>query len=282
MSTRAPIPSTLDLQTETDEATPLWVKDATGKLVVRQTPPTKTFANSEQVSYHPEDTKFIGVPVPSRYTPPVAAHETTHAFQDTRNRYFRSALDAASTNPVTASERYGGVAGLKANGKKGIGEYNAEEQANMVRDLTAMNEQAVPTSPRMTPTQLQQYDDDKAVLENKVNQLKNIPVDDKPTWKQRVDDWMSNRRLGTPTSSATKFIQSRPLESMFPDKMPIPAPLPPPVSSVGMGSPVPSKLAASPENLASARERFIQATKARTPQPKSPAPNGIRHYIEFQ
>jgi hypothetical protein len=118
----------------------------------------------------------INVVNPGLFTPAVAAHEMTHNYQNSRNAAFVQNTQAMQpTTGNTSNYDYGGVAGLLSNPLKSIGNYNPEQQASMVQNLTQAQSQ-LPANP--TRAQLQQWDVTKNALERPIQQLKDIPPAD--------------------------------------------------------------------------------------------------------
>lgn len=102
-------------------------------------PGQQTIANGTTIASVTPGTGRIDVAQPSMYTPTVAAHESTHIFQGTRNGDFQRASQSLLPQGVQSAQDYdyGGVKGLQSNPLKSIGNYNPEQQARMVEDLTS-------------------------------------------------------------------------------------------------------------------------------------------------
>lgn len=133
----------------------------------------------------------ITVTQPNAYTPPMAAHEATHEFQDTRNGDFQRGTNAllADRSPQPSDYDYGGVAGVQAHPMKSVAQYNPEQQAMMVEDLTKAQD-ALPAHP--TRPQLQAWDNTKNTLERPIQQLKSVPAAD-TSLAGRADEWLASR-----------------------------------------------------------------------------------------
>lgn len=180
----------------------------------------------------------INVVNPSLYTKPIAAHEATHIFQNSRNGDFQRASDTLlPSGPLTtAAYDYGGVKGLQANPQKTIANYNPEQQAEMVEDLTAAQANL---KPHMSVPQLQQWDDTKNVLERPVRQLMAVPPQDK-SLAGRADEWLATR--ADPQFSSLDHPFTR-LKGLFSQPTMNLAPQPAPdAPSVALGYANPSKL----------------------------------------
>jgi hypothetical protein len=141
----------------------------------------------------------INVVRPNLFTPSVAAHEMTHNWQNSRNQQFVNNTQAMEPlNPGLKDYDYGGVSGLQANPLKSIGNYNPEQQASMVENLTKAQSQL---SPNMNRAQLQNWDTQKNALERPIQQLKDIPPAD-TSLLGRIDA----RLQGNPISYLRSFI----------------------------------------------------------------------------
>ncbi len=175
----------------------------------------------------------ITVQDPSLYTKPVAAHESAHKFQDTRNDYFQDATRSLLPQGTTSLQDYdyGGIKGLQANPRKSIGQYNPEQQADMVEDLTQAQANL---KPHMSVPQLQQWDTTKNTLERPIRQLQAIPPAETGV-AGHVDHFFHERGLGDPVSYAKTFLGLDRIHA------PIANPVPD-APSVALGYANPSKL----------------------------------------
>ena len=83
----------------------------------------------------------IKVLAPDLYGPPILNHELTHTYQDTRSQ------GISPSSPITQSGRaaydYGGIQGLQSAiaNRKTVSDFNAEQQAEMVKDYKFYHDQ---------------------------------------------------------------------------------------------------------------------------------------------
>lgn len=164
--------------------TPLQKITASGALDWIGMPPITTQPGMEPSQGEPDQetiayvapmapTPTITVADPTRYTPSVAAHESSHVWQNTRNPDFVSNAQAEEPlQPIPSDYDYGGVSGLLAHPLKSIGDYNPEQQATMVEDLTKAQSLL---HPGMSRQELEDWDRTKNALERPIQQLKDIP-----------------------------------------------------------------------------------------------------------
>jgi hypothetical protein len=186
-------------------------------------------------------TPNINVVRPNLYTPAVAAHESAHNWQNSRNQDFVSNIRANEpTTPSLSDYNYGGVPGLTANPLKSIGNYNPEQQASMVGDLTQAQSQL---KPGMAPAQLQAWDNKKNALERPIQQLKDIPAPDN-SLASRADAWLNQRPIGQMLSNHGASNPFELVKGIFsPPSMPTAPQAIPGAPSVALGYANPSKLA---------------------------------------
>lgn len=189
------------IQDTTDEGEPYWVSDAVGRSKAVAAPASKNItaaANAKEVAFvDPADhaTSQVNVVTPELYTPSVAAHETTHEYQFSRNLDFQDNLRALDkdydpSHPLAAYD-YGGVFGLERHPKE-LGKLNREQQAKIVEDLaTAQGNLRA----NMTPVDLAKWDETKAVLGLKIAQMKKIPPADQHSALTATDNWLQARGL---------------------------------------------------------------------------------------
>jgi hypothetical protein len=128
------------------------------------------------------------------YTVPVAAHESTHIAQQSKNGDFQRASQALLPGGAQSAKDYdyGGIPGLEANPQRSIGNYNPEQQAQMVEDL-ATAQGALPA--KMSPPQLAKWDETKNALERPIRQLMAVPPPD-TSLAGKADEWLAERPLG--------------------------------------------------------------------------------------
>lgn len=190
----------------TDQGIPSWIRGAVGTPTTSVAPqdaislgngaPTGAFVNGG-------DTRHINVERPSIYNPTMAAHEATHLYQNSRNLGFRDNLATQLPyGPASGTDyKYGGPTAV-ANSSKGIGDYNAEQQASMVGDLTDA-QAALPMKPNLQ--QLQQWDQTKRALERPIQQLQAIPPAETGL-SGKVDAYAHAHGYGTPVDSLKTFL----------------------------------------------------------------------------
>lgn len=183
-----------NLQRMTNAAQPSWIP---GQIpTVQGASGWKGASNLAETADVPAGQAYINVVSPSAYTKPAAAHEATHVFQNTRNDQFQDLGNALLPNGATslADYDYGGVAGLQANPQKTVADYNPEQQAQMVQDLTQAQAQL---HPGMTQAQLAAWDRTKTALERPIQQLAAVPAQD-DSLGGKIDHYLYERGLGTP------------------------------------------------------------------------------------
>jgi hypothetical protein len=105
------------------------------------TPQTKEDLNST-AGVGDDDPYRVKVYAPDLYGPPILNHELTHTFQDTRNKSLPS-ISAPITGTGRSVYDYGGVKGLEVARLQGktIADFNAEQQADMVKDYKWFHDQ---------------------------------------------------------------------------------------------------------------------------------------------
>jgi hypothetical protein len=169
----------------------------------------------------------VNVQDPNAYNPTMAAHEATHGYQYTRNDQFQDNLNAKLPNGTmnAGNYNYGDL-----RGHHDIGNYNAEQQATMVGDLTNNN-----MSAPHTKAELQKFDDTKNALEPMVRQLQRIPAQDTSV-AGRIDHAFHTHGFGDPIAYAKGMMGLTP-----PPKMAVANPTPQAPSAV-LGYANPSKL----------------------------------------
>lgn len=216
------------IQRTTASGVPNWISDAVGPIrtVPGNDPRALAYVDPSQAN------PTINVVRPNLYTPAIAAHEATHLFQNTRNQAFQNNMRALA--PVAGDRsayNYGGVPGIQAHPMKSIGQYNHEQQAQMVQDLTQAQQGL---RPNMTPARLQQWDTTKTTLERPIRQLQMIPGPD-TTVASRGDNWLNNHGIaGNPLQTLSSLISP---PSMNTQPQPVPS-----APSVALGYANPSKL----------------------------------------
>lgn len=162
------------LQEVTDAGVPDWVSDK--PIPTSFSKDTAPASLGRSVAHVDAGRKEILVSSPNNYTPASAAHEATHVFQNTRNYAFQKRIEELLPRTTKLSDYdYGGIKGLMKNSLKSIGDYNPEQQAKMVEDLTRAQ---TALTPHMTQKQLEDWDTYKNTLERLVNQLKRVPAQD--------------------------------------------------------------------------------------------------------
>jgi hypothetical protein len=214
----------------TAAGTPDWVRAAVGPIATSLRP---LVGSQDIASVDPSNPKpQIIVKTPDQYTKPVAAHESVHAFQNTRNDDFQDKLRSLLPGTPSASDYdYGGIKGLQANPMKSMGQYNHEQQASMVEDLTQAQSKL---GMHMTRPQLQQWDATKTALERPIRQLQAVPAEESGL-SGTIDHFMHERGLGDPLSYAKSLMGLSPL--IVPPANPVPD-----APSVALGYANPSKL----------------------------------------
>jgi hypothetical protein len=191
------------IQATTNEGEPYWVSDAVGRPAA--VPAANPADGRRALSYvEPHDTSKVNVVLPQNYTPDVAAHETTHIFQNSRNDDFNRSQDELQNKPgniagmgsnresQAAAYDYGGVKGLRANPLRSVGNYNREQQAQMVQDLAVAQNNI---HPGMSKPELANWDETKKTLERPIEQLQRIPAKSAPTVSSKVDDWLAQHTI---------------------------------------------------------------------------------------
>jgi hypothetical protein len=221
------------LSSVTDAGVPDWMSQAVGPIRTQQVSTQQALAdaypgraaspnNLVPPSYvDPTQSRpTINVATPALFTKPVAAHEATHLFQNSRNPEFQAGL--AKIAPVAgdrAGYDYGGVAGLKAHPLRSIGDYNHAQDA---------------LRPHMGRAALAHWDQTKQTLERPIRQLQRVPPPDN-SWAERGDSWLRDRGVA-----------SDPLERMrglfVTPKMALDPLAPPEAPSTALGYANPSKL----------------------------------------
>lgn len=183
------------IQQTTDDGQPNWIG---GRISVQQGQELPELAARNDigtVAYVPNGGNAISVTRPYLYTPSVAAHEATHVFQNSRNDQFQDLEQ--SMMPRTDSLKnydYGGIKGLQTNPQKTIANYNPEQQAEMVEDLTSAQAQL---KPKMSHSQLADWDATKTALERPIRQLASVPAQD-TSIGGRIDHYLDQRGFGDP------------------------------------------------------------------------------------
>jgi hypothetical protein len=182
----------------------------------------------------------IDVAQPALYTPPVAAHESTHIFQQSRNGDFQRASQSLLPGGAGLSSDYdyGGIPGLQANPQKSIGNYNPEQQAKMVEDLTrAQDALPSPLAAKMSAPQLQAWDNTKNTLERPIRQLMAVPAPD-TSLAGKADEWLAERPIGQYLDHPfTRLAGQLSIPGMKAQPQPVPS-----APSVALGYPNKSKL----------------------------------------
>jgi len=218
-------PAGYTIQQTTNAGEPYWVSDAVGRPVAVQSAPDRSMADPRLVELafvdaanHP--TSNVQVVTPNLYTPSVAAHETTHNFQFSRNSDFQQNLDALDNAPhpagPTGKYDYGGVEGLAKNHTE-LGKLNREQQARIVEDLTTAQSKL---HPHMSQAELAQWDKTKTTLERPIQELQRVPAaQHNPA--ASTDSWLAQHTIfnGHPLQRALDFISKPTI-----DTRPLPAP----------------------------------------------------------
>jgi hypothetical protein len=181
-------PNAPELQKITQQGAPDWASAG----------PIPTVMGTDSDGLHSGDDAYvrpgiskINVMQPGNYTPAVAAHEATHVFQGTRNGDFQRRTNGllSGGDPRPSDYDYGGVAGLQAHPGRTISNYNPEQQAQMVEDLTSAQD-ALPA--HMSQQQLAAWDAKKNALERPIQQLTRIPAAD-TSLLGRADEYLDAR-----------------------------------------------------------------------------------------
>lgn len=204
------------LQRMTDAAQPNWISGQIPTHQGEEMPELAGQHNLGSIAYVPGIGNDISVTRPSLYDIPIAAHEATHVFQNGRNDQFQE-LGRLLLPHATALKDYdyGGIQGLQANPQKTVADYNPEQQAQMVQDLTAAQSKL---SPNMTPAQLAAWDATKTALERPIQQLANVPAQDNSVSGQ-VDHYLDQRGFGDPLARLMGLI-SPPVMNTSPQPIP--------------------------------------------------------------
>lgn len=206
------MPLKTPFQQTTDSAQPNWIG---GRIQTQQGPELPELMGRSDlgsVAYVPSGGNAISVTRPSFYSKPIAAHEATHVFQNTRNDQFQDLESRQMPSSTSLSNYdYGGVKGLMANPRKSVADYNPEQQAEMVEDLTAAQGKL---TPKMSRSQLQDWDTTKTALERPIRQLASVPGQDNSIGGS-IDHYLDQRGFGDPISRI-KGILSPPTMSMAP------------------------------------------------------------------
>ena len=235
-SQNAPQSLQQQVQQTTDAGAPDWAASGPIRTLMGYDP-SGAYAEGSAgtIAYVQPGAEKIDVAQPGLYTQPVAAHEATHVFQNSRNGDFlRTIQSLAPGPPLLKDYEYGGVAGLQTHPLKSIGDYNPEQQARMVEDLTTAQDQL---KPMMTPEQLQQWDTTKAALERPIRQLLAVPPPD-TSLAGKADEWIAERPLGELLDHPFTRLKG----ILSPPPMPKGPDAPPEPPSVAMGFAVPSRL----------------------------------------
>jgi hypothetical protein len=189
-----------NLQAITNAGAPGWTGVPAPTVLGSAPTGAQDLDTSGTIAYVTPGQPQINVMQPGKYTPVVAAHEEAHEFQNGRNGDFQRASQALlpGGNPLPKDYDYGGIPGLQANQmlpanqQKSIGNYNPEQQATMVGDLTKAQD-ALPS--KMSPAQLQQWDTTKNTLERPIRQLMQIPPPN-TSLAGKADEWLAERPIG--------------------------------------------------------------------------------------
>lgn len=190
------MPLKVALQQTTNAGQPNWIGGRIPTQQGAESPDVAGLRDLGSVAYVPAGQGGISVTRPGMYDKPAAAHETTHVFQNTRNDQFQDLGNALLPNGTTSLKDYdyGGVKGLQTNPQKTIANYNPEQQAQMVEDLTRAQGSL---KPLMSRQQLQQWDNTKMALERPIRQLASIPAQDNSIGG-RIDHYLHERGFGDP------------------------------------------------------------------------------------
>lgn len=185
------------LQQVTNAAQPSWISGQIPTQQGQELPELQGRNDIGTVAYVPNAGDAISVTRPALYSQPIAAHEATHVFQNTRNDQFQNLMQLMMpTTDLVSNYDYGGVNGLIANPQKSVAAYNPEQQAQMVEDLTAAQSKL---GANMTPAQLAAWDATKNALERPINQLAAVPGQDTSV-SGRIDHYLNQRGFGDPLS----------------------------------------------------------------------------------
>ena len=147
---------------------------------VRQVPtePVTETDRNAIASVGGKDPYRVNVYATDLYGPPILNHELTHTFQDTRNKSL-----PGSSAPIKQSGRaaydYGGIKGLQAARMQGktIADFNAEQQADMVKDYKAYHDQYLKKAAqgKITPADMKAMYDLQQAYHPFIKQLASIP-----------------------------------------------------------------------------------------------------------
>lgn len=193
------------LQQLTQQGTPDWISNAVGPI---QAQVAALPGQSDALAYVNPGQATVNIVRPELYTAPIAAHEATHVFQASRNPSFAQHMNAME--PATqAGYDYGGVQGLQANPYKSMGDYNPEQQAEMVEDLA--DAQSKLTS-HMNLKQLQQWDQTKQALERPISQLQQVAAPSN-SLAERGDAFLNNYTYGN--GALNSLLTQQPLERLM-------------------------------------------------------------------
>lgn len=189
----------------TAQGVPDWISSAVGQPQTNVLKaPEITMGNGQPASafVRAGDTHNINVQ-DSGYSPTMAAHESTHLFQNSRNQAFQDNLRSQLPNGTmnAGAYDYGGIPAISTS-HKGIGDYNAEQQAAMVGDLTNAQD-SLPMKPNLQ--QLAQWDQTKRALERPIQQLQAIPAAETGL-SGKVDAYAHAHGMGTPVDSLKTFL----------------------------------------------------------------------------
>jgi hypothetical protein len=202
------------LQQITNAGKPNWVNVPVAAQEASEIPQLSGRNDLRSIAYTPATT--VNVVQPNLYDKSIAAHEATHAFQNTRNDQFQNLMQLMA--PQTASLKnydYGGVNGLLANPQRSIASYSPEQQAEMVEDLTAAQGKL---NDHMMPAQLAAWDRTKAALERPIRQLAAVPAKD-VSIAGNIDHYLNQRGFGDPLARLMGLI-SPPTMNTAPQPVP--------------------------------------------------------------
>lgn len=158
--------------------------------------------------------KDIKVDEPKFFTRPVAAHEGTHVFQNTR---IESARPSSSWDKSDKAYDYGGAEGLlKARAeKKTIADFTDEKQAQIVEDYYAFHLAVLQVAQwqngHLWPSQAEWFEKKKAAYQPFVNQLVGLPDESTPG-PEKLTQTLNTKppTPGLPPSSVTNELQLDP------------------------------------------------------------------------
>jgi hypothetical protein len=123
---------------------PAFIQQGVDMSKVRQvvTEPQNTADRNSTAGVGGDDPYKVKVYAPDLYGPPILNHELTHTFQDTRNKSLPDP-SAPMQRSGRAAYDYGGIKGLQAARLQGktIANFNAEQQADMVKDYKWYHDQ---------------------------------------------------------------------------------------------------------------------------------------------